>query len=271
MKRLLCIALTLVCVLAIASCDYSKGPEPSETGDTTTHAPTLTTPNAATSDTTTPEGTTPEETTPEQDPNVIYNLAPNNIFYVSSKVTDFVKLNVSYTASNGQQYNGDIVIELDKKNAPITVENFQKLVAQGFYDGLTFHRVIENFVIQGGDPQGTGYGGSGETIKGEFLANGVNNTISHERGVVSMARAGERYDSNGQLIDNGHDSASSQFFIMHQTYPHLDGLYAAFGYVIFGMQTVDGIAAVDTNDNDKPYVDVVINSAEFVVYFTLFE
>ncbi len=199
--------------------------------------------------------TPPENPPPEKDPNVIYDLAPSNVYCDSDIITNFVKLNISYTANSGCQYNGDIVISLDEKNAPITVANFKKLVKEGFYDGLTFHRVIENFVIQGGDPDGTGWGGSGETIKGEFGANGIQNTIKHERGVVSMARSQSSYDS-----------ASSQFFIVQKAQPHLDGEYAAFGYVIFGMQTVDGIAAVRTDSADKPYIDVVINSAVFISF-----
>ena len=139
-----------------------------------------------------------------------------------------------------------IKIELDSEAAPITVANFEKLVGQGFYDGLIFHRVISGFMIQGGDPMGTGFGGSKEKIKGEFLANGVMNPIKHERGVISMARA------------NDPNSASSQFFIMHEDAPFLDGNYAAFGRVIEGMDAVDEIAAVEVNGNDKPLVPQVM-------------
>ena len=124
---------------------------------------------------------------------------------------------------------GTIKVELDAKTAPITVENFEKLVNEGFYNGLTFHRIISGFMIQGGDPNGDGSGGSDENIKGEFKENGVENNISHKRGVISMARS----------IDN--DSASSQFFIMHQDSPYLDGQYAAFGKVTEGMEVVDKI------------------------------
>jgi peptidyl-prolyl cis-trans isomerase B (cyclophilin B) len=146
---------------------------------------------------------------------------------------------------------GVITVQLSPEDAPITVANFKKLVGEGFYDGLIFHRVIEGFMIQGGDPEGTGYGGSDEKIKGEFLANGVNNTLSHDRGVISMARSGISYNS-----------ASSQFFIVHQsTYKKsLDGQYAAFGWVTDGMEIVDKIAAVATNSDDKPLKDVVIRS-----------
>ena len=126
---------------------------------------------------------------------------------------------------------GTIVIELDREAAPVTVDNFLTLVDEGFYDGLTFHRIIEGFMMQGGSPTGTGTGGSSTTIKGEFASNGWDNPILHERGVISMARAKDP------------DSASSQFFIMHQDAPHLDGSYAAFGRVVSGMEIVDAVCA----------------------------
>jgi len=129
---------------------------------------------------------------------------------------------------------GEVTIELDPTYAPITVDNFLKLVNEGFYDGLTFHRVSPTFMIQGGDPNGDGTGGSAETIKGEFSQNGVENNISHKRGVISMARSSEM------------DSASSQFFIMTADSTTLDGLYAAFGQVVTGMDVVDEIASVET-------------------------
>ena len=147
---------------------------------------------------------------------------------------------------------GKIVVELYPDVAPITVKNFKKLVSQGFYDGLIFHRVIEGFVIQGGDPEGTGMGGSADTIKGEFSANGVKNDLKHQRGVISMARS------------NAMDSASSQFFIMHQDAPSLDGQYAAFGKVVYGMDVVDEIASVQTNSNDKPTEDVVMEKVYII-------
>ena len=137
---------------------------------------------------------------------------------------------------------GKIELELCPDSAPITVKNFEKLVSEGFYDGLGFHRVIPGFMIQGGDPLGNGMGGSDEKIKGEFRANGVENTIKHVRGVISMARS---FDPN---------SASSQFFIMHADAPHLDGQYAAFGKVISGIEIVDEIAAVPTDYNDRPKI-----------------
>lgn len=132
---------------------------------------------------------------------------------------------------------GTIKVELDADTAPVTVTNFVNLANDGFYDGLTFHRIISGFMIQGGDPQGNGTGGSGKTIKGEFSSNGVENPISHERGVISMARSRD------------YDSASSQFFIMHEDTDSLDGEYAAFGHVIEGMEIVDKICE-DTKVED---------------------
>ena len=141
--------------------------------------------------------------------------------------------------------NGGVIeIELDAAAAPKTVKNFEKLVGEGFYDGLIFHRVIPGFMIQGGDPQGTGMGGADEKIVGEFRANGWNNPLKHTRGVISMARA------------YNHNSASSQFFIMHADAPHLDGQYAAFGKVVSGMEVVDEIASIPTDYNDRPKVDM---------------
>ncbi len=140
-----------------------------------------------------------------------------------------------------QMENGkEIKIELYPEKAPITCENFINLVKEGFYDGLIFHRVIEGFMIQGGCPEGTGMGGPNHRIKGEFASNGVPNDIKHERGVISMARSQMK------------DSAGSQFFIMHQDSPHLDGQYAAFGKVVEGIEVVDEIATTDTNFQDRP-------------------
>ena len=135
-----------------------------------------------------------------------------------------------------------IELELYPEVAPITVKNFESLVSKGFYDGLIFHRVIPGFMIQGGDPQGNGMGGSKENIVGEFKANGFDNPIKHTRGVISMARA---YNPN---------SASSQFFIMHANAPHLDGQYAAFGKVTSGMEVVDEIASIPTDYSDRPKI-----------------
>ena len=134
----------------------------------------------------------------------------------------------------------------------IKIELYPDVVKEGFYDGLIFHRVISGFMIQGGDPMGTGMGGAKEKIKGEFLANGVRNDLKHTRGVISMARS---------AMPN---SASSQFFIMHQDATHLDGQYAAFGKVVEGMDVVDEIAAVDVNFNDKPLVDQVMKKVTLI-------
>ena len=143
--------------------------------------------------------------------------------------------------------SGDaITLELYPEIAPITVENFVSLVKEGFYNGLIFHRVIAGFMIQGGDPLGSGFGGSDKTIKGEFKLNGVENNLSHERGVISMARS--------QMPN----SASSQFFICHADATYLDGQYAAFGQVMEGLDVVDKIATVETNDNDYPDEKIVI-------------
>ena len=145
---------------------------------------------------------------------------------------------------------GKITLELMPQQAPITLNNFLWLVKEGFYNGLTFHRVINGFMIQGGCPIGNGTGGPGWSITGEFKANGVDNTLRHKRGVISMARA------------QNPNSAGSQFFIMHQDAPHLDGMYAAFGKVTDGIEVVDAIAGVETDRYDKPLKDVVIESAE---------
>ena len=143
--------------------------------------------------------------------------------------------------------NGDIMkAELYPEIAPITVNNFISLVQNGFYDGLIFHRVIRGFMIQGGCPDGTGMGGPGYTIKGEFSQNGFANDLRHTEGVLSMARAMHPH------------SAGSQFFIMHETSPHLDGQYAAFGKVIEGMDVVNRIAETKTNRQDKPLEDQVM-------------
>lgn len=145
--------------------------------------------------------------------------------------------------------NGDVMkAELYPEIAPITVNNFISLIQKNFYDGLTFHRIIPGFMIQGGDPEGIGIGGPGYSIKGEFTMNGVPNDLAHTEGVLSMARA---MDPN---------SAGSQFFIMHKTSPHLDGQYAAFGKVIEGLEVVDKIAQTPTNFQDAPLKPVIIAS-----------
>lgn len=155
---------------------------------------------------------------------------------------------IKITMDNGKQ----IEAELYKDIAPITVDNFIELVNQKFYDGLIFHRVIKGFMIQGGDPTGTGMSGSDKNIKGEFLANGVVNNLKHERGVLSMARS------------QNPNSASSQFFIMHQDAPHLDGQYAAFGKVYKGIETVDEIASTKTDYRDKPLQEQRIKTIEII-------
>ncbi len=151
---------------------------------------------------------------------------------------------VTIEMENGKR----IEIELSPGDAPNTAANFKSLVSKGFYDGLIFHRVISGFMIQGGCPEGTGTGGPGYSIKGEFSGNGGTNTIKHERGVISMARSSDP------------DSAGSQFFIMHADAPFLDGQYAAFGKVVSGIETVDEIAAVETDFSDKPVELQVIKS-----------
>lgn len=165
-------------------------------------------------------------------------------FIDTNETTEYVKI--------AMQNGGEMIVELMPSVAPITVKNFQKLVGEGFYDGLIFHRVISGFMIQGGDPQGTGMGGRKENIKGEFRVNGVNNPLSHERGVISMARS------------QFYNSASSQFFICHADAKFLDGQYAAFGKVVEGMDTVDNIASVQTNYDDRPLVEQKIKKASFV-------
>ncbi len=148
---------------------------------------------------------------------------------------------------------GTIKVELDADAAPVTVTNFVDLAKEGFYDGLTFHRIMSGFMIQGGDPRGDGTGGSDKTIKGEFATNGVENNLSHTRGAISMARS------------RANDSASSQFFIVHEDSKHLDGSYAAFGYVTEGMEVVDQICedARPTDDNgtipseEQPVIETV--------------
>lgn len=143
--------------------------------------------------------------------------------------------------------NGDVIkAELYPEIAPVSVNNFISLVKKGFYDGLTFHRVIEGFMIQGGCPLGNGTGGPGYTIRGEFSQNGFHNPLKHEAGVLSMARAMHP------------DSAGSQFFIMHETSPHLDGAYAAFGKITEGLDVIDKIAKVPTGFRDRPLEDQVI-------------
>ena len=163
----------------------------------------------------------------------------------------------TYTAVIDISGYGTVTVRLDQKAAPITCANFVSLAESGFYDGLTFHRIMEGFMIQGGDPSGNGSGGSGTTIKGEFSANGVKNSLSHTRGAISMARNNLSYDS-----------ASSQFFIVQKDALFLDGQYAAFGYVTDGMEVVDAIAAdaepTDNNGTIPPDQQPVITSVTIV-------
>ena len=147
---------------------------------------------------------------------------------------------------------GKIKVELDYLNAPNTCANFVELARKGFYDNLTFHRIIKGFMIQGGDPLGNGTGGPGYSIKGEFSSNGFNNNLSHKRGVISMARS---YDFN---------SAGSQFFIMHKDGEYLDHQYASFGRVVQGMEVVDKIASSKTTRNDRPLEKVIISKIEVI-------
>jgi peptidyl-prolyl cis-trans isomerase B (cyclophilin B) len=152
---------------------------------------------------------------------------------------------IIFELENGKTMKAETYPEI----APISVANFEKLVSEGFYDGLIFHRVIPGFMIQGGDPEGTGMGGSSTRIKGEFRSNGVKNDLHHARGVLSMARAMDK------------NSASSQFFIMHADAPHLDGEYAAFGKLIEGFEALDEIAATKTDRADRPLTPQKIKRA----------
>ena len=166
-------------------------------------------------------------------------VAPESTEVVESSETQSEILSGKHHVEITVKDYGTISVELDADAAPISVTNFVKLAEEGFYDGLTFHRIIDGFMIQGGDPLGTGMGGSDETIKGEFSANGVENNLSHTRGAISMARA------------QNYDSASSQFFIVHEDSTFLDGQYACFGYVTEGIEVVDAICeAVPVTDNN---------------------
>ena len=183
-------------------------------------------------------------------------MSENETKEASSSVSDIA----AKYESNGHpiaviemQDGGVIVLELYEDIAPNTVNNFISLANKGYYDGLIFHRVIENFMIQGGDPLGSGMGGPGYSIPGEFTNNGVNNTISHSRGTISMGRRGSQF--NDYLY---YDTAGSQFFICHVDYPSLDGNYASFGRVLEGMEVVDAIAQTETDADDKPLEDQVM-------------
>ncbi len=173
----------------------------------------------------------------------------------TEEITNYVKILTNQ--------NKTIIIELYPDIAPITVANFQKLVSEKFYDGLIFHRVIEDFMIQGGDPLGTGTGGSEEEITGEFSLNGIENTLKHDKGVVSMARK----DDNDPNTTDDYNSASSQFFICVNTNDYLkdlDGSYAAFGKVIAGYENVEAISRVATDNYDKPTIPQMMKNVRFV-------
>ncbi len=157
-------------------------------------------------------------------------------------------IRIRITMENGKQMEAELYPDI----APATVENFVSLINEKFFDGIIFHRVIKGFMIQGGDPTGTGMGGSEKTVKGEFASNGFNNQLKHTRGVLSMART---MDPN---------SASSQFFIMHEDAPHLDGQYAAFGKITIGIEVVDEIASVATDFRDKPLEEQKIRTIEII-------
>ncbi len=233
MKKIICLALALLTVFALISCEKEHTPPAAEDIDKSTVASL--------------------ESTKESD-----------------SETDYVLIDV-------KDY-GKILVRLYPDVAPETVKNFKSLVSDGFYDGLIFHRVIKDFMIQGGDPEGTGMGGSDKNVVGEFASNGYQNPLAHERGVISMARSGSQYEkylAYGYKIDElgenakndlerAYNSASGQFFIVHQNSPHLNGSYASFGMVVNGLDVVDKIAAVTTDESDKPHTDVVINSIRFV-------
>lgn len=215
-KKVLSILFILLIALTITACNDSKQEEKSKTGN--------------------------EEKIVKEE--ILEGIVDNYKFTVTEEITDRVRI---------QMNNGDIMLlVLSNKDTPKTIANFKKLVNEKFYDGLTFHRVSPGFVIQGGDPEGTGLGGSEENIKGEFEANGVKNDMSHERGVISMAR--NSYDMN---------SASSQFFIMIEDNASLDGSYAAFGRVFAGLDVVDKIASVEVK-GETPVNPPIIKSIRFI-------
>jgi peptidyl-prolyl cis-trans isomerase B (cyclophilin B) len=229
MKKILCLILAiLMLTLCAVSCnDTTSTDAPSDHGNEQ------------------PEQNTPPHIAPKADQIDMSTLETLDGVEICEEQTDYVLIDIA-------DY-GKILIRLYPDVAPETVANFKKLVSQKFYDGLIFHRVIRNFMIQGGDPDGNGTGGSSETIRGEFAENGFENNLAHVRGVVAMARS------------NNMNSASSQFYICHKTsgVTQLDGKYASFGFVVYGMDVVDKIAKVNTNINDKPLKNVVMTSVRF--------
>lgn len=192
-------------------------------------------------------------TTEEINGKTVYSIEEDK-YIESEEVTNLVKIDV-----DGY---GIMIAELYPDVAPITVENFKNLVKEKFYDGIIFHRVIKDFMIQTGDPTGTGMGGSEKEIKGEFSINGVNNELSHQRGVLSMARRGSNPETDETM-----NSASSQFFIVHEDSDFLDGSYAAFGSLLKGYNVLDDIANSTTDSNDKPLKDIKMNSIRFVTTY----
>ena len=232
-KKLITIILTGVMILSLAAC-----------GNTSDNKTTITSGNNNTNRNDYVNNITPPQNNQEIN-NVITEIPDiEGIYYADIVVRDY----------------GKISLELDADTAPITVKNFIDLANNGFYNGLTFHRIMDGFMIQGGDPMGNGMGGSDMNIKGEFSANGVENNISHVRGVISMARQGE----NPYTGEKNHDTASSQFFIVHQDSQFLDGQYAAFGRVTSGMEVVDAICAasqpIDNNGTIPAAQQPVIES-----------
>lgn len=192
-------------------------------------------------------------TTEEVNGKTVFNIEDKK-YIESEEKTNFIKID-----TDGY---GIMIAELYPDVAPITVENFKSLVKDKFYDGIIFHRVIKDFMIQTGDPTGTGMGGSEKEIKGEFKNNGVENNLSHERGVLSMARRGGNPDTEETM-----NSASSQFFIVHKDSDFLDGNYASFGKLLNGYDVLDKIATTETNSNDKPLKDIKMNTIRFVTSY----
>ena len=192
-------------------------------------------------------------TTEEVNGKTVFNIEDKK-YIESEEETNFVKID-----TDGY---GIMIAELYPDVAPITVENFKSLVKDKFYDGIIFHRVIKDFMIQTGDPTGTGMGGSEKEIKGEFKNNGVENNLSHTRGVLSMARRGGNPDTEETM-----NSASSQFFIVHQDSEFLDGNYASFGKLLNGYDVLDKIASSETNSSDKPLKDIKMNTIRFVTLY----
>ena len=221
-RKLLIILLLLLCPIILSSCDKKEEKNESE----------------------------------EEEQIVTEEITEGEIEGYKFKETDEITNRVKIQMQDGSI----ILIVLSNSDTPITIANFQKLVSEHFYDGLTFHRIMKNFMIQTGDPNGNGTGGSDEEIKGEFKLNGVENNLSHTRGVVSMARRGADPDTEETM-----NSASSQFFIVHADSTYLDGNYAAFGKVFAGMDTVDKIADTEVgSDGQTPIKKPVIKSIRFI-------